>query len=107
MAVTTDNYFKDFTASVDRSNGITDGAIYNVNPEDTYNVAATVTSAGTAVMKQNIASEMAEDFASTDWSEVYNGTGSASFARRLHGVTQIGLDVSSGTWDLIIRKVQS
>lgn len=88
-----------------KNTGQTDGneVIYQLNAALVYIVECIPTVAGTASMKVMTGDQPIADF--TEMSVANDGTQSVNFIRRVAGCSAVGLDVSSGTWSVKVRRV--
>lgn len=81
----------------------TNEVIFETYVNKKYSIQAYPTSAGTASLKTHVETAEPADF--TNMSEDTSGSQSDSFQRIVEGATFVGLDVASGTWNVIIRQI--
>lgn len=78
--------------------------IHQLDPRLEYTVLASVDSAGTAAMKVEIDDTIAASFATM--ATVTDGEKSENFVRTIKGATAVGLDVSSGSFSIKVRRLE-
>lgn len=77
--------------------------IYKMNPNHRYIMDFIVTAAGEAACKLKTSIADPTDF--SEMSIANDGTQSVNFSREFYGVSFAGLDISSGTWTTVLRRV--